>query len=277
METVKTATVKKLSPISKLPLDKLRGVWELTYKVKNSQGPKAFGQYVLGTYDHPVSLLKCPLLNVQRKVQTGFWITNVVMRLTPEKNRNKLIELDWLLSHPEVTLDDYTGLDQAIIDAKRKNSQIKLVCLDRLEMDSLDEEDYIDKLVGVISLDLGKNSLGIERLRGVLAYLGMSYREERYAANKATEKKALRSKLKTYCRKSIANAKRIEKAIDSPDACRYVWEAKEMLRFQIVSMMNGMYTYAGVNIGTSFQGLIDWFHQNPDHYAEAQKKLSKLK
>lgn len=267
---------KSKSVISNFDLKRLTGIWELTYTPKNSQGVSAFGGYLLSAYQHPVSLLPCPLKTIDGKIQAGIMINNTLMRFEPDKNANVRLQIDWLLSHPEVALESYDGLHPAIVQAKNKSTKIKLICLDNQLLESLDEEDYIDKLIGLISLDGGPNALSLDRLRHVLALLGLSYQDMRYVTNKAVEKKSLRSRLKTFAKKSLQNAKSVELAIEEKENGKYNYEIKEMMRFQIIKINNGMYLYQGIPVSAHYEGVVSWFNANPQHYLEAQAELFKL-
>ena len=136
-----------------------------------------------------------------------------------------------------------------------------------------EEEDYVDKIIGIISLDGGKNSIGLDRLRYISAYLNLPYMDSRYDAT--IEKKALRSKLKSFVRKSMDNARLVEYAINHISEAQDHFEYKEMLRLKVLIPKGGVLRYNGIPIGSSFESVQDFLLKNMDLKTEIITALSK--
>lgn len=249
----------------------IKGQWLLTYTVKNSQGATAFGGYQLSPYANPFTGEKTFLRNVDRQAFTGYMIDRLVKRLDPSNNENDRLVISWLICHPEVEVVGVKNLDKVIL-AKKAATSIKLTYSDYQEVDRLEEEDYIDKLVGVISFDAGKNALSTSKLRYILAYLNMTYRDPRFE-DESSEKKALRSRLKSYARKSMECAKEIYRAIDNINDAQDVYEFKEMVRTKVLTMEHSIYKFRRTPIGSNFETVNVFFQNHPEVKTEACSEL----
>src|SRR5690606_38936735 len=115
------------------------------------------------------------------------------------------------------------------------NPRFKLINLDYQDISELEEEDQIDKLVGLISLDSGKNALSLEKLRFILSSLNLNYRDAKYISNPKIEKQKLRQTLKKFVRSSIDNTLKVEAVLEELDKAEVLYNIKEMIRFQIIT------------------------------------------
>lgn len=248
----------------------IKGRWRLIYAVGNSQGPSAFGGYHLSVYPNPFTGQQTYLKNVDGKALNGYLIDKIAKVHKPDEDPNTKYLISWLIAHPEVNLEGIKDVPEEIL--KRKlNGKITLIALDQDQANKFEEEDYQDKLVGLLSLDHGKNAVGIEKLRHILAYLNMTYFDSRYEGE--AEKKALRSKLKSYVRDSYKNAQEVNKAIDDIKEAQSVYEFKEMVRLRILDFNNNMFKFNSAPLGSSYDTVRLFFENHPEIKAEALSKL----
>lgn len=250
----------------------IKGRWRLIYKVGNSQGPSAFGGYHLPVYPNPFTGQKTFLKNADGRPLNGYLIDRIMKIYHPENDVNENYLINWLICHPEVKIEGIKDVDPKIL-AKKKASKITLVCLDVNELDKFEEEDYQDKLIGLLSLDLGKNMISLIKLRYIMAYIGIAYREPRF--EEKGEKSALRSKLKSYVRSSYENAQAVNDAIDNIDMAQNVYEFKELVRTKILVLSNGVYKFQNATVGTNFDTVSSFFENHPEVKTEALSKLYK--
>ena len=250
----------------------IKGRWKLTYTVRNSQGPSAFGGYHIGTYPNPFTGEKTFLRTVDNEALRGFMMDKLGRQFLPDEDQNDKFLVSWLICSPEVKVEGVENLDPIILK-KKTAGKLTLTYLDAEQTNKLDDEDYIDKLIGILSLDKGVNALGLSKLRYVMAYLGMNYREPRFEAD--TEKKSLRSKLKTQARKSVAKAKEIYNAIDNMNDAQDVYEFKESVRLRIIVFTNGVYKFNGTPIGRGFDQATAFFNSHPEVKTEVLTLLYK--
>lgn len=250
---------------------KIEGRYRLLYKVGNSQGAAAFGGYHLPVYPNPFTGQKTFLKNADGKPLNGYMIDRTAKVYHPDDDINIKYLISWLICHPEVRLEGIKNVDETILKKKITSTKITLICMDGNEMDKFEEEDYIDKLIGVLSLDLGTNAVSLAKLRHVLAYLDMTYREPRFEGK--AEKSALRSRLKTFVRGSYENAKSVNNALENIDLAQSIYEFKEMVRTKVIEMENGVYKYNKAPLGTAFDTVNVFFQNHPEVKAEVQSKL----
>lgn len=252
----------------------LKGRWKLTYKLVNSQGLKAFGGIALSSYNDPLTGKSRHLLNMDGKPLSHLMIDKVVTIFEPEKNPEHRNILDFLIGHPKVGLQNkQTDLDYAYLEKKISNPRFQLVNLDHIETEELEDEDFIDKLVGRIVLDSGKNALSTEVLQFVLCHLNKPYRDARFMNNKEKLKIFLRKSLKDYVRKSKENAQEVIELLDNIGKAQYSYEIKEAIRLNILNRSNGMIKYRNVPIGISIDAVIKYFSENTEVYTEITKEL----
>jgi len=250
----------------------IKGNYRLVYKVGNSQGPSAFGGYHLPVYANPFTGQKTFLKNADGKPMNGHMIDKIATKLHPDNDVNQKYLVSWLICHPEVNLEGFKDVPQKILD-KKKTSKITLICLDVNELDKFQDEEYIDKTIGQLSLDFGTHSISLIKLRYIMAYLDLAYREPRY--EEKGEKSALRSKLKSYVRSSYENATNVNQAIEKIEDAQNVYEFKELVRTKTITLENGVYKFNRAPLGTNFDGVNAFFENHPEVRTEALAKLYK--
>jgi len=253
----------------------ISGRWLLTYTVGNELGPEAFGGKHLGLYKSPFDGTKVYRRSVDDRPLNGYMMDKLGVQLFPDENLDHKYLINWLICHNEVQLAGIPNVDPIILKAKTGN-KLTLKALDFLEMEVIDDEDFVDKVVGRLLIDRGEKAIGIDKLRHILAALNMPYQDNRFTG--LAEKKALRSKLKKFTRSSIENAKLVKNAINNLDASKERWMFKEMLRLHVLADYGGQYKFNNVPVGSSFEKVQSFFSDNPEVKAEAVQELyNKLK
>lgn len=250
----------------------IRGKWKLIYKVSNTIGPEAFGGKHLGTYGSPFDGSKVFRRSVDDTRLMGYMVDKLAIDFDPDNNLDHKYIINFLICHPEVNIEGVENVHPKILAAKESN-KLTLKCLDYIAEKELDNEDYIDKIIGRLSLDGGKNSIGIDNLRNILAALNMSYRDSRFTGD--TEKKALRSKLKTFTRKSFDNAKLVQKAIDNLEGSKDRFRFKEMLKHHVIEDIGGQFKFNNVPLGSSYERVQSFMSDHPEIKSEMILELSK--
>lgn len=252
----------------------IKGVWQLKYKLTNSLGIQGFSGRMIGPYTHPLSGTVQQLILPDSGLQVGFFIGDVIMNFYPEKSKRDEAIVDWLVAHPEVGIENnQTKLNERYLGAKKTNPRITLTNLDHQDMEEIDNEEFIDQIVGRLSLDTGKQAVGLDKLRFLLAKLNLNYRNAKYINDPSVEKKHLRQDIKKFVRKSMDNAKAVEKILDNLENAKFVYEIKEMMRLGFIKKNAGMYMYEGNPLGTSYEGIIDFFNKNEEFYSDITEKL----
>ena len=254
---------------------KPKGIWKLTYTTINRQGIEGFSGRMITSYRDPVTQTERHLYNAQGEKLIGYFLEKIVVTLNPQESLDEALLVDWLLGNPSVAIEKHqVKLNTKYLQKKEENSQIKLVNLDYEAIEDLEEEDYIDQLVGLVSKDSGPEALTLEALRFILAYLRLKYRDAKYIDQKQIEKKKLRSILKGYIRTSKSNADNFKHVLDHMDKAKFAYELKEMLRLNILEINNGTYMFNDGPIASSEQSLVAHFKHNPDFYVLLTKELS---
>lgn len=249
---------------SVLELKDINGVWKIEYKVINPMGASAFYGRGLAAYHDPETgrLVRRP------KAGGGYYhifmISRPVMLLNPEENIQDRLDIEWLINHPEIMVEGYHNYPGKYKNAKNTNSRIKLIALDHQEMENIQKENVIDKMIGRLSLEGGRDAIGLERSRYILAQLNQSYRDSRYISNPKVEKELLRKKLKDYVRSSYENALKFEKVVNEIDDAKDTYLLKEMIRLHVVEIHNGMYKFGKYNLGISVAGVKEKWNNDPD-------------
>lgn len=257
--------------------DMLKGKWKLKYKLVNRMKLQGFSGKMLTVYTDAITGRSRFLYDLNGREQVGYFIEKVETTFSPDTNPSDRNILDWLIGHPDVWLDsEHAKVQSQYMSKKNENSRITLINLDHQSIENLEEEDYIDKLIGRIVLDAGPNALGITKLRFVLAKLNKPYRDSKYISNAKVEKANLQKILKTYARTGMAAAEKVNEILDNLDEAKYIYEIKEMMRLEILYIANGMYKYESQPIGISTESIIKYFMENPDFYAELNEKLTNI-
>ncbi len=254
--------------------DLLTGVWKLTYNLTNRMGADGFSGRMLSSYTDPLTGAPRHLYDEHGSMQPGYYIDRVETKFRPEVDRLHQHIVDWLVGHPLVGVEQsHTGLPEQYMNRKDDNPRILLTNLDHEEIIDLEEEDFIDRLVGRIVLDKGVNAIGIESLRFVLSKLNMTYTDSKYMNNPKIEKAKLRHRLKDYARRGVKESTAINRILDNLAEAKYEYEIKEMVRLEILYIANGMYKYESHPIGVATESVIKYFMNNPDFYGECEMKL----
>lgn len=251
----------------------IKGQWRLLYKVGNPMGPSAFGGKHLGTYASPYDMKVCYRKGINDEALNGYMIDKLRLDLFPDTNDEHRNLISWMICHPEVNVSGVPNLDQVIVNNKIGN-KIFLIALDALEINKIDDEDYIDRVIGILSLDAGNKALGIDKIRYIMAAVGLTYFDTRYSGQ--AEKKALRSKLKAWAKISIANATKVNEAIEALEDSKDSYNFKEMVRYRILSFEDGLYKFNNVPLGSSYEKVSLFFINHPEVRAEAIEQLYKI-
>jgi hypothetical protein len=252
----------------------LTGNWKLTYKLTNRSGVEAFGGRLISSYTDPVTGEGRHLIDPDGRFLPGYFIQHVETIFRPENHVKDRIIIDWLVGHPEVGVDnDHCKLPKGYIKKKNSNPRITLENLDYQSVVDLEEEDYIDKLIGIISLDTGKSAISIEKLRWINNALNLKYRDAKFINNKKIEKQKLRKILKDFVRSSYQKASEFKALLDNLSKAKMNYEIDEMLRLDIISISNGMYFFDQAAIGVSKESVMQRFDNGPDYYAHLLKLL----
>lgn len=244
----------------------IQGRWLLTYKVSNTLGVDAFGGKHLGLYESPFDGTTVYRRSVNDKPLNGFMMDKLGIQLYPDESLDHKYLINWLICHPEVLLEGVKDVPERVLKAKTGN-KITLKCLDTFDLEKLDDEDFVDKVIGNIM------EINIEKLRWILAAVDQPYVDSRFTG--IPEKKALRSKLKSYTRTSIENAKAVKKAIEDLDTSKEYWLFKEMLKFKVLSEVGGQYKFNNVGVGSTYDRVQSFWMNNPEVKAEALALLAK--
>lgn len=272
-------TVEKKIPRTVKDRGIISGVWRLEYKLTNRHGAQGFSGRMLTSYVDPVTGAQRHLYDTYGNQLPGYFIQRQVTRLYPDKNPGDATIVDFLVGHPEVGVEqNIANFPQGYRAIKKNNPRITIVNVDYEEVSDLEEKDYIDKLVGRLSMDTGSQAIGLDRLRFILNAFNKPYREAKYITNPKIEKQKLRDRLKEWVRSDIENARNVNDIIDDLDYHKYSYEIKEMVRLGILNVSNGMYKYQTQPLSISVDGVVQYFQNNPDFYAEITKTLyAKLK
>lgn len=264
MNEVEQATKRKWHNIE------IKGNWELKYEPTNTLGPNAFGGYHIPAYSSPYDQKKVWLKGVNGEAKNGFIMDNLVLSFNPDKFVDHKNKISFLLCHPEIAVVGVPDLDKIVVDSKNAR-KITLTYKDFAELDAIEEEDFIDRILGKLSLDGGKDAVGLTKLRYILAYCGHPYRDVRFTGEK--EKKVLRSKLKKFVKRSYASAQVVENAMKKLDLAKATFEFKEMVRLGILKYDNITYKYNSVPVGVNFDECEAFFNNNPEVRTAGLQKL----
>lgn len=252
----------------------LTGKWEISTTTKGTMGKMAFGGRMLTHYPHPISGETVHLKDVNGQIKPGYFIEKLTQVLRPDENPQDRLALQWLIAHPEVTVEG-AQIDRSI--KKSKANTVILRNIDNQTLDQIEEEDFIDKILGRLSIDSGPQAIGLKRLRILLAHFNLSYFEKRYLNNPEVEKKLLRKRLKAFCRVKGSdgrfNAYHVHEIIDEIDNYEIDYLFKQMVRTNLIKFHNSMYHYNNTPIGTTDASCVQFFKDFPNIYSEIQQKL----
>ena len=257
METTKEKIISNSLP-------GIQGKWKLSYKPKGSNGAMGFGGLTLNEYTNPKTGQKLYRRDPSNKPLAYYMLDKIQVFLFPDTNPQDRLDIEWMIHHPEVIVEGYDKVPIEYKRIKKKGSQITLVALDYQEMNEIEEEDFIDKLIGYISDD-SVRGLGIKKIRYILSALGKNYKDARFIDSVSKEKKALRKTLKNYTRASYENAKKVKEIIDNLEEAQIGFELKEMSRLRVItSDSNGMYKFNGLPLGIGPSGILGAWQREPE-------------
>lgn len=254
----------------------LLGTWRLTVDLTSRLGVGGFTAKLLDSYIDPITGKQRHYYDENGIQQAGFMITKPIMTFEPRVSRQEAHAVDFLLGHPIVVVEENHGnLDEKYV-AKKQNSQFKLVNLDHRDLSGMENQNVIDKLIGRLSYDTGNHSIGIEKLRVILASLNMGYRHDKHLMGSNSEKEILRTRVKNYVREGqdSSRAQEVNTILDQMDEFKYIYQIKELDRFDIIDNSSGIYKYEHHPIGATIESVISYFKKNPDFYGELMVKLS---
>ncbi len=252
------------------------GVWQLKYTLVNKLGPEAFGGRMLSAYADPITGKTRHLHDVNGGIRNGYFVTKQITTFKPLESKQHEIEVDWLVGHPLVGIQqDQTKLDEKWHAKREKNPRFTLVNLDHEDVVDLKEEDYIDKLIGAISQDQGPKAMDAEKLQIILCKLNLEYIEEKFITNQPLRLTKLKARLKNFVRANYENAQKVNHILDHMEEAKFVFEITELIRLGIVTKSGGMYMYQGNPLGISHESLILHFKNNPEFYADLVGEMYK--
>ena len=270
METIKEKSVTTFKDPKVI-----KGNWKLTYKLVNPNGEQAFSGKAITAYADPLTQKERHLTDANGRFLSHYWIGKTVEFLDPTNKPQDRKIVDWLIGHPDVGIErsHAKSVDAAYFKRKNSNPRIRLVNLDHQNLSEIDNEEFIDELVGQISMNSGVNALSTKKLRFILCYLNMPYFDSKYYNDQTVEKKFLRRSLKTFVRSSIENARKVKNVVSDLTEAQYVYEIREMVRKEILEQSNGMYKYRNTPLGVSMESVVKYFTQNKEVYEELSAAL----
>ena len=126
----------------------LNGIWRLTYVLVNRMGAEGFSGRLLDSYTDTITNKPRHMYNEYGFMQPGYFIERQTTIFRPDENILDRNTVDWLIGHPKVSIEQkQIGVSKKFMSMKDDNPRIKLVNLDYQEIQHLEEEDFIDKLV----------------------------------------------------------------------------------------------------------------------------------
>lgn len=264
----------------------INGNWQLTYKITNSMGIDAFGGKGIVAFNGPTGekMFRPKFGGGAFKM---YYLGTPSMLFRTSDNRQHQLDVEWLIHHPEVEVSEklFKQLKPYYQRVKETNPKLKLSSLDQEALREIDVEDYADKMVSILIKDFGQGSLGIQKLRWILAKLDLAYVNNKFknyeglteAEKTSMEKKSLRKKIKTFIKGSMENAQTFDFIIKNLHEAEDVYNVKEMIRLKILEEYPGMYKYKGINIGSNMEIILQKWSENPDLKVEMLGTLTNKK
>lgn len=267
----------------------INATWKLTFEVTNSQGTKAFGGYNVSPYPDPMTGNTIMLRGLNNRMLNGYFIESPVIMLRPqEKNQHGIKDqniIAFLLASPEVRVEGFNGLPEVYKNNKMSNPKITLTNMDYRETSKIDYENEVDKIVGKLSADVGKNAIGFETLRNIAAYVGLPFTDARYTSNKAAMAKILRDRLKKYVRVQFEHIKdgkttnldKVKEAIEKVEDAKLAFCIKSLIRENVIESKPGGYMYFHNQlIGQNIAVVIDRAKQDAELADSIDIEMNKL-
>jgi len=261
----------KTNTVEKKGLPNIKGRWQLVYTPKNPEN--IFGGKGLMPYKNPRTGEKIPLVDIYSGRAIQQYMVDKLQKILNPQIPQDLVYIEWLIHHPQVIIEGYDEFPKEYKANKQDNSNIKLIALDYQEMSEIEDEEFIDKLVGRLSQEGGVTALSLEKFKVILHSIGRSYRDERYSSDPSKEKKFLRKTLKAFVRSSIKNAEHVSKQIDELDGLRNEYYIAEMLRLKVFTHQNGQFRYQGTPIAASTAKIAHVWETEPDTKVAHRKAL----
>lgn len=254
----------------------LSGRWKLEYLITNTLGANGFGSVSLEPYMHPETRLwQYPMVDGQPKV-----IVEITAKETiydPDNNPNHKSLINWMLNHPRVKIDGMK-MDSNIQKNKKANSKFKLYNVDLQDFEEFQDENIIDKMVGLLTLETGVNAIGKEKLKYISAKLNLPFRDRRVITNPKAEKLILQNKIKNFVKKSKENALLVNDIVNNLEDAKKHYCIKELIESGDIAITNGMLKYKHFVLGMNIDSAAHFLEQNAECWLEIQGKVSeKLK
>lgn len=257
-----------------LDLKQLNGRWKLLYEISNTLGASGFSSVTLEPYMHPETRLwQYPLIDGQPQVIVEITAPETVYN--PDENPNHKSLVNWMLNHPRVMIDGM-DLDKKIQKNKEQNSKFKLFNVDLQDFSSFEEDNIIDKMVGLLTLTTGNNAIGKEKLKYILAKLNLPFRDRRIITNPKAEKLILQNKIKSFVKKSKENALLVNAIIGNLEDAKKHYCIKELIDSGDITIANGMLKYEHFVLGVNIDSAVNFLENNAESWLEIQNKVGNI-
>ncbi len=247
------------------------GMWKLTYSLQNTQGVAAFSGKLLSSYADAITGKDRILFDVNGEYMMGFMMDATLKLIDPATNMWNTTLLDWLIGHPQIGVQGIK-IDEAYAAVKNTNPRFKLINLNEQEVETIEDNDIIDRMIGTL-VAVGPKALSLLKLRYILAGLNMSYMEFKHIKKPIIEKKVLTNTIKTYVRQGTEQTAKVQNVLDHLEDAQWSYELRELLRYKYIVKTNGSYKYNNIPLGISPESIINWFKQNADVYDALQEEL----
>ncbi len=272
---METATIVNKRGILSNP-DLLNGKWKLTYNIQNALKADGFGGMLLEPYQDPFTRKTIYPLDVNNNsMQIGFFVDSIVNYLMPDQIENNAHYnlVMFMLGHPNVRVENIP-INSTFGKSKKSNPEFVLVNLDYAKDEEISNQEVIDRVIGLLSLDSGVNALSATRLQYVLAQLNEAFIDRRYITNPSKLKTVLRTRVKDFVRKSVANANKVQGIIDNIDQAKRTYLVKYLINLNIIEFASGSFRLEGRSLGHSDQAVVTFIEQHPEIQAKFEQLLS---
>jgi len=271
---METATIVNKRGILSNP-DLLNGKWKLTYNIQNALKADGFGGMLLEPYQDPFTRKTIYPLDVNNNpMEIGFFVDNLVNYLMPDQIENNAHYnlVIFMLGHPNVRVENIP-INSTFGKNKNSNPKLVLVNLDYAKEEEISNQEIIDRVIGLLSLDSGVNALSATRLQYVLAQLNEAFIDKRYITNASKLKTVLRTRVKDFVRKSVVNANKVQSIIDNIDQAKRTYLVKYLINLNIIEFVSGSFRLEGRSLGHSDQAVVTFIEQHPEVQAKFEQLL----
>lgn len=248
------------------------GMWKLTYTLQNSQGVAAFSGKHITSYADAITGKERILFDINGEYMTGFMMDTTLKTIDPATNPWNVTLLDWLIGHPEVGVEGIKIDQLDYVRVKNSNPRFKLVNLNEQEVEAIDDNDEIDRMIGRL-VAVGPKAISLAKVRHVLAALNKPYMEHKHISKPSTEKKVLMNIIKNHVRTGKDEARQIGIILDNLEDAQWSYELRELMRYGMIAKTNGSFKYNDIPLGIEPQSVINWFKQNHDTWDALQAQL----